>query len=351
MLRLWRARSTDMGWVVAVFVVFAVLNLVFGPPVSVFARTCSTVIIHSSTGLCAASGLAGQAAGLALLAVGQAILLRVRRVEPAMLAIAGMAAAVYAVVESKLHDGHPTATDSCVALLAAAGIAVAAGLFSGLLATVLRSLDTFAASAAIFFGLGIVIDLIIDTDTDTGSVALKPEGLLGRAGSHGMDGDIFPVLILIAAVILVVVAASPLLRGTPQEVKSMPKPAVVATYVAAALVSAAGGLITVGWAQAVDVNVASEGKELLILTAVLVGGASLYGGRGSVLGMVGGALLVMLIVEEISVRLHTGALGGSIVSGVCGLIAVICFALDHTRDHLPENFDAVSATYGTGTRS
>jgi hypothetical protein len=119
-------------------------------------------------------------------------------------------------------------------------------------------LDTFAASTAIFFGMGVAINLVIDTAdvASPGVVPIPAEDLLRKIGTQGLDGNLFPVLLIVAAIVLGCIVFSPLLQGEPQDVKSMPKAAVVATYVSAAWVSAAGGLITAGWTTVVDVNVA-----------------------------------------------------------------------------------------------
>jgi len=85
-------------------------------------------------------------------------------------------------------------------------------------------LDTFAATA-IFFGMGVAINLVIDTAdvASPGVVPIPAEDLLRKMGTQGPDGDLFPVLLIVAAIVLGCIVFSPLLQGEPQDVKSMPK--------------------------------------------------------------------------------------------------------------------------------
>lgn len=90
-----------------------------------------------------------------------------------------------------------------------------------------------------------------------------------------------------------------------------------------ALMGAAAGLtgvMEVGYFQAVDTSLAT-GYELLVISSVIIGGTSLSGGSGTVIGTVIG----VLIIEEISsgiVYLGVPATDSTFVTGVVILAAV-----------------------------
>jgi len=66
---------------------------------------------------------------------------------------------------------------------------------------------------------------------------------------------------------------------------------------------------------------AGQGFELEVITAVVLGGTSLLGGRGSVLGTVLGALVLGVIANGL-VLLHVSPFYIQIVQGVILLIAI-----------------------------
>jgi ribose transport system permease protein len=94
----------------------------------------------------------------------------------------------------------------------------------------------------------------------------------------------------------------------------------VTVYILSGLLAAAGGLIMTAW-LGVAAPTAAEGYELDIIAAAVIGGTSLFGGEGSVLGVVLGTLL-MLIVRNGMVLLgfpsywQIGAIGAMILAVV-----------------------------------
>jgi ribose transport system permease protein len=84
--------------------------------------------------------------------------------------------------------------------------------------------------------------------------------------------------------------------------------------------SALAGMLTAGWVSVAQ-PVAGEGYELDVIAAVIIGGASFSGGRGTVLGTMLGATLMGvlrngLILLGVNVYWQKVALGAVIVSAV-----------------------------------
>jgi ribose transport system permease protein len=68
----------------------------------------------------------------------------------------------------------------------------------------------------------------------------------------------------------------------------------VTVYTLSSLLGACGGVIMTAW-LGVAAPTAAEDYELDIIAAAVIGGTSLFGGEGSVLGVVLGALLMQLV--------------------------------------------------------
>jgi ribose/xylose/arabinose/galactoside ABC-type transport system permease subunit len=100
--------------------------------------------------------------------------------------------------------------------------------------------------------------------------------------------------------------------GVP--VRSLP----FATYVASGLAAGIGGLIFTAQLDGASLSI-GQNEELAVLTAILVGGVSFLGGRGSLFGVVCGLLFLTalengLIVLNVGVFYQDVALGAALVA-------------------------------------
>ncbi len=75
----------------------------------------------------------------------------------------------------------------------------------------------------------------------------------------------------------------------------------VAVFAIAGLLAAAAGVVQVSRLQAADPNLGS-GFELTVIAAVVIGGTSLMGGRGSVVGSCFGVLIIAVLEAGLSAR-------------------------------------------------
>jgi ribose transport system permease protein len=96
---------------------------------------------------------------------------------------------------------------------------------------------------------------------------------------------------------------------------------VVAVYAISGLLAALGGLILTGRLAAADPN-AATGYELDVIAAVVIGGTSLFGGRGGVFGTLIGALIIAVVANGM-VLLNVNPFWTQAVKGAIILIAVL----------------------------
>lgn len=94
----------------------------------------------------------------------------------------------------------------------------------------------------------------------------------------------------------------------------------VAAFALTGLLAGLAGILTAGWVQVAQ-PVAGEGYELDVIAAVIIGGASFSGGKGTVLGTMLGATLMGvlrngLILLGVTVYWQKVAIGGVIVLAV-----------------------------------
>ena len=92
------------------------------------------------------------------------------------------------------------------------------------------------------------------------------------------------------------------------------------TYVLTGLAAALSGIIMAGRLNSAQPNVGT-GYELLVIAAVIIGGTSLFGGTGTVLGTAAGALLTTVISNGI-VLMRISAYWQNLIVGAVIILAV-----------------------------
>lgn len=100
----------------------------------------------------------------------------------------------------------------------------------------------------------------------------------------------------------------------------------VAAYVIAAVLAAMAGMIAAGRQGSVS-NSMGEGMVLLSFAGALMGGASLYGGKGTPLGMLGGALLLGMFSNSLNLL----GVGPSLIYASKGALIFLALLLDRSR--------------------
>jgi ribose transport system permease protein len=199
------------------------------------------------------------------------------------------------VAATLLLAGVPVWLAVAAALLAGAG----AGLVNGLVITRMK-INPFIAT----LGTMSVLRGVVLVATKAGYPTGFPESFQWIAWGHVLGVPV-PVVVLAA----VTVAADLALRharylrqayfvGSNEaaaELSGIPVGAVrTFAFVLTGLLSAAAGMIVTARGNAVDPN-EGVGAELRVISAVIVGGASLSGGRGTILGSFLGLLLMQVL--------------------------------------------------------
>lgn len=271
-----------------------------------------------------------------LLGLGQTFVIITGGIDLSVGAILGFSAMLGALVMRTLIAAH-----AGVALQLAAGIIAALatgsliGLLNGLAITRLR-LTPFVVTLGMLSMCTGGIYLLNGGE----NVSTIPD-VVGAAGSFAIGGWL-PVTVLTAAVFAILAAL--LLSETrfglrTYAVGSNPTGAaragvdvrrhLVKIYMLAGFLSAVAGIMVMARFASASVQ-AGANDELDAITAVVIGGASLFGGRGTVLGTVIGSFVITVMVT------------GLILIGVqpfwqqvaVGAILIFAVAIDQLRDRL-----------------
>lgn len=189
-----------------------------------------------------------------------------------------------------------------VALLVAAGIAVLGGLFNAVLVTRLHITPLLATLASNSVFIGVVWTL------SGGAALATPPELISLANGSFLGVPVIgwwaTVIVVVAALIMsktvfgrrfTGVGANPLAaRAASVSVDRY----IVLAYVIAALFAALAGALLAGYAGQVTYDLGVT-YQLPVIAAVVIGGASLAGGRGSVVATAIAALLLTLVVQMV----------------------------------------------------
>jgi ribose transport system permease protein len=233
-----------------------------------------------------------QVAPVVIVALGMALVIGTEGIDLSVGSVMALAAALI-----PLYLGYGVAAAVLVSLLA--GVAV--GLINGVLVARV-GLQPIVATLALFVGgrgLAVVIS--------GGQLKDVRNPDLIRLGSGDLLG--IPILVWVAAVLVLVVAF--VVRRTvfgrrllaiggnrrATELAGLPvKRVLIIVYVICSVLASIAGLLSVARIQSSDASAVGLLIELSAITAVVVGGTPLTGGRVRVLGTVAGALLMQLVI-------------------------------------------------------
>jgi ribose transport system permease protein len=232
-----------------------------------------------------------QASPVIVVALGMALVIGTEGVDLSVGAVMALAAAFV-----PLYLGY--------GVVAAVAVALAAGLLAGLVNGTLVAVvgvQPIVATLALFVGgRGLALVLAggqLKSVSDPAFLSLGTGEVLG-----------IPVIVLAAAVVALVVAF--VVRRTTfgrqlvavggnrraSELSGLPvRRVLLSTYVISGLLAAVAGILATARLQASDPSTIGLLFELYAITAVVVGGTPLSGGKVRVLGTIAGALLMQLI--------------------------------------------------------
>lgn len=232
-----------------------------------------------------------QVAPVVIVALGMALVIGTEGVDLSVGSVMAIAAALL-----PLYLGYGLVSGLVFALAAGA----VAGLLNGTLVAVVRIQPIVATLALLVGGRGLAIVLVDGQIKD-----IRNDALLSF-GSDKVAG--VPYVVWLAAVLAVLVGL--LVRYTTygrqlvaigdnrsaSALAGLPvRRVLIVTYVLSGVLAAVAGIVATARLTASDPSSIGNLFELSAITAVVVGGTSLSGGRVRILGTVMGALLIQLI--------------------------------------------------------
>jgi ribose transport system permease protein len=287
-----------------------------------------------------------QASPIAILALGAMVVLLTGGID--LSAGFGVAMVAVALVGSMGFDGNLTQ-----GLLVALCFGLALGLVNGLLVGVLR-IPAFIATLATFTAVqGVTL-----TKAKSGTLIVSDPTLL-RIGTGSVAGIPFPIVIaagiaLIMALLLRMtrfgVRTYALGSGDPDAARLSGVPVarhLVLVYVVAGLLTTVTAVLLAGRTGVVAPNIGGVSLLLDAIAATVLGGTSIFGGRGTVWGTLIGGVIIALITNTLRV---SGADASSLDlwrGGIIGLALVVDAGLQLLRRRL-ENREVSLATGRAG---
>jgi rhamnose transport system permease protein len=300
-------RFRELGLVVALAVLFAATGAV--NPSFLSAQSLRDIVLNASI--------------IALLAVGQTLVIVTRNVDLSVSSITGLTAFGSGVL---LAD-HPGLPIPAVALICVA-IGACCGLVNGALVAIAKVPALVATLGTLYVFRGVDYALAGGRQVNAADM---PAGFLSL-GTREIIG--VPVPVIVAAVVLA--AAGWVLANLRSgrelyAIGSNPEAAVLAgirvgrrvllAFVAGGAIAGLAGLLWAARFGTVDATVAT-GKELDVVAAVVVGGVAIFGGSGSVWGAALGALLLTSIGSALAV-LRVDSLAQYAINGLLLLTAIV----------------------------
>ncbi len=271
-----------------------------------------------------------------MLGLGQTFVIITAGIDLSVGAILGLAGMVGAIVmRALITNGAPTGVQVAAGVIAALATGTAIGFLNGVIITRLRLTPFVVTLGTLSMCTGGIY--LLNGGENVGTI---PD-VIGSAGSLAIGGWI-PITVLITAVFCILCAF--LLSQTQFGLRTYAVGSngvgasragvdvsrhLVKIYMLAGFLSAVAGLLVMARFASASVQ-AGANDELDAITAAVIGGASLFGGRGTVLGTVIGSFVITVMVT------------GLILIGVqpfwqqvaVGAILIFAVAVDQLRDRL-----------------
>lgn len=239
---------------------------------------------------------------IAIISIGETLVILTRNVDLSVSAIVGLVA----FVSGDLFKQHPGISIAAVIAIGCA-IGLGLGLLNGLLVS-------YGGVPAIVVTLGTLyiyrgIDYAIAGSNQVNAYDV-PDRFLNLASDTILG---VPLLIVIAAVLAIIAALFLRYTRTGRQfyaLGSNPEAARLAgiqrnrllllAFMISGVLSGIAGILWASRFATIDAN-AAAGKELLVIASVVVGGVSILGGSGSILGAMLGAILLATIEDALNI--------------------------------------------------
>ncbi len=280
------------------------------------------------------TNLGFQTSIVAVLALGQLLVILTRGIDLSVGSVVALAGVLGGMVAGGSAAGASSGNGALV-LLAMIGAGLAVGVVNGLVLVKGRVMNAFIVTLgtlSIVRGIALVVS---DAQTVTGMPPVVQDIGTGKLGPLPI-----PALIVLA---LAALAALMLQRtqwgrwiyavgGDPDAARRLGLPVdrlLVSVYVLCGLAAGVAAVLVAGRTNAGSPT-AGQLLELDAITAVIIGGASFFGGRGSVWNVVAGALIIGVIRNGLNL-LDVTPFWQSIAIGT---LVIVSLELDVLRSHL-----------------
>jgi ribose transport system permease protein len=267
------------------------------------------------------TNVARQAVPLSLVVIGQTFVLLTGGIDFSVGAVAGLVAVVVAVLMAGAAENVPLGIGVGLAL----GIAI--GLLTGLLVSRLHAMPFIVT-----FGVASIVSGVTLTISDRPTGGVPPEFLgIYDAAVGGLPVSVAATGALWFGAWYFLSYRRPGrhiygIGSAPETARLAGIPVALITasvYVVSGLFSALAGLFLLARSGIGDPSFGS-GFDFLSVTAAAIGGVSLMGGRGSVLGALGGVLL-LTVVSNVFNLLQVDIFYRQVITGAIILIAVAAY--------------------------
>lgn len=292
----WVLHNVVWIWLIALVVIFGVFNQFF------FTTANLQNIMVQATVL----GMIGLAVALPLL---------VAEIDLALPANLGFSSAIGALAYSGLD------LPWFIAMLVGVAVATLIGFFNGLCITKLRMVSLIQTLSMMIILQGALLAL-----TQGRTITNLPDGYvwLGQATIGGWP--MMPIIFLVALLAMSVLLRNTVLGRSIYAVGGNPVASNAAgirvarikiiTFTIAGFIAGVAGFLLASWQMAITSN---QGSSYLLyaIAAPIIGGVSVFGGRGNVVGVLGGVLLLTVIQVGLAIisvpSFYVGMIGGCMI--------------------------------------
>lgn len=292
----WVLHNVVWIWLIALVVIFGVFNEFF------FTTANLQNVVVQATVL----GMIGLAVALPLL---------VAEIDLSLPANLGFSSAIGALAYSGL--GLPW----FIAMLVGVAVATLTGFFNGLCITKLRMVSLIQTLSMMIILQGALLAL-----TQGRTITNLPDGYvwLGQATIGGWP--MMPIIFLVALLAMSVLLRNTVLGRSIYAVGGNPVASNAAgirvarikiiTFTIAGFIAGVAGFLLASWQMAITSN---QGSSYLLyaIAAPIIGGVSVFGGRGNVVGVLGGVLLLTVIQVGLAIisvpSFYVGMIGGCMI--------------------------------------
>jgi ribose transport system permease protein len=275
---------------------------------------------------------------LGLIAIGQTLVILVGSLDLSVPYVVSLSTVIAAGGMKGLDSNTPAAVFNTL------GLCVVIGLAMGLLVGVLR-VHGFIAS----LGVGLIVSGYLATNYQGSHGAAAPGlSLLGRSGIAGVIPTAFIILLACALLVTLLLRYTRLGHhlyaiGGNQAVARMSGVRttlpVVAAHVLCSVLSGLAALLLLSRTGVGLPTIGSQGRyDLLSIAAVVLGGTLLAGGKGSVIGTIGG-VAIFAVLDNVMGVMQVNPFLKDFVRGLVIVLAVAVYAR-RSVVHRPPRFGA-----------